>query len=45
MMGYGYSYGSWMGGAWILCAITWLVLTVDLVLLGIYLWQKINKKS
>lgn len=41
MMGYGYS-GSMMGGG--LGIITWLVVTIDLVLVGIWLWQQITKK-
>ena len=43
MMGYGYS-GSMMGGFGGLGIITWLVVTVDLILLGIWLWQQISKK-
>jgi len=41
-----YEYGDWgmMGGMGYFGAITWLVLLIDLILLGIYLWQKINKK-
>lgn len=41
MMGYGFS-GSMMGGGW--GVITGLVVTIDLVLLGIWLWQQISKK-
>ena len=42
-MGYGYGYEGMMGvGAYGL--ITWLVILVDLVLLGIWLWQQISKK-
>lgn len=42
MMGY---YGNWgmMGGVGALGVITWLVVVVDLVLLGIWLWKQINK--
>ena len=43
MMGYGYGGGG-MWGAGILGIITWLVMIVDLVLLGIWLWQHISKK-
>ena len=39
-----YGYGSMMGGAGILGALTWLVLFVDLVLAGIWLWQHVSKK-
>jgi len=44
MMGYGYGSGSMMGGLAGFGAITWLVVTIDLVLLGIWLWQQISKK-
>ncbi len=36
-------YGYGMGGG--LSLITWLVVMADLVLLGIWLWQGINKKQ
>lgn len=42
MMGYGYS-GMWGGGS--LGIITWIVIIVDLVLLGIWLWQHITTKK
>ncbi|MEK7134248.1 MAG: hypothetical protein AAB819_00770 [Patescibacteria group bacterium] len=42
MMGYG--YGSMMAGWGLLGTITWLVIVVDLVLVGIWLWQNISKK-
>jgi len=42
MMGYG--YGDMMGGFGALGAITWLVVTIDLVLLGVWLWKKISNK-
>jgi len=42
MMGYG--YGGMMSGAGLLGAITWLVVVVDLILAGIWLWQNISKK-
>lgn len=38
MMGYG--YGDMMGGFGTFGFITWFVVTVDLVLLGIWLWKK-----
>lgn len=41
MMGYG--YGGMMGGS-VLGVITWIVVFVDLVLVGIWLWQQITKK-
>lgn len=40
MMGYGWS---WMSGAGTLGVITWLVIIVDLVLLGFWLWKQIKK--
>lgn len=39
-MGYGYGYGSMMGG---LGLIAWIVVIIDLVLLGIWLYKQINK--
>ena len=42
MMGYGYWGG--MGGFGTLGFITWLVVFVDAVLLGIWLWKKISNK-
>lgn len=41
MMGYGYSQ-TMMGGAELLGLITWIVVLVDLVLLGVWLAQKIS---
>jgi len=43
MMGYGYGYEGMMGGMGSFGFLTWLVVFVDLVLLGIWLWQKISK--
>ena len=43
MMGYGTGF-SMMGGAGLFGTITWLVIIVDLVLVGIFLWQQISKK-
>lgn len=39
-------YGSWgmMGGVGLFGTITWLVIVVDLILVGIWLWQQISKK-
>lgn len=39
-----YRYNGMMGGAGIFGALTWLVLFVDLVLVGIWLWQHISKR-
>ena len=47
MFGYnGYNgYGGMMsGGAGIFMLLTWLVIIIDLVLAGIWLWQHISKK-
>ncbi len=44
MMQYGgLSYGSMMGGAGVLAGVTWLVLVIDLVLAGVWLWKQIKK--
>ncbi|HEY4498759.1 MAG TPA: hypothetical protein VJH94_01715 [Candidatus Paceibacterota bacterium] len=44
MMGYTYGYGNIVGGPSVLCLLTWIVVIVDLVLVGIWLWQQISKK-
>ena len=44
MMGYGYDGWGMMGGAGFLGVITWLVVIVDLVLVGVWLWQQVSKK-
>lgn len=38
-------YGNWpmMSGAWGFGFLTWLVVFVDLVLLGVWLWKQVNK--
>lgn len=42
-MGYGYNGGvGMMGGAGVFGFITWIVVLVDLVLLGVWLWKKIK---
>lgn len=33
-----------MPGAGTIGVITWLLVLIDLILLGIYLWKQINKK-
>lgn len=44
MMGWG-SYGNMMySGFGILATIFWLVILVDLILLGIWLWKQIQKR-
>lgn len=42
MMGYG--YGGIMGEFAAFGAITWIVVTIDLIFLGIWLWKQILKK-
>ena len=39
----GYYWGNMMGGISVVGVFTWIVVIVDLVLLGILLWQKIKK--
>jgi len=41
MMGYGYGYGGMMGGGF--GYIIALIVTIDLILLGIWLYKQINK--
>ena len=43
MMGWG--YGNMMGGFWFFGSILWIVVLVDLVLLGIWLWKQIKKNK
>ena len=43
MMQYGFGYGGMMGGAGIWSSIVMLILLIDLVLVGIWLWKQINK--
>ena len=44
-MGYGtWGYGSMMSNFGSLGFLTWLVLFIDLILVGIWLWQQILKK-
>ncbi len=42
MMNYGYT--SMMGGVSIFGPFVWLIVLVDLILVGIWLWQQISKK-
>ncbi|MEK7631084.1 MAG: hypothetical protein AAB417_03600 [Patescibacteria group bacterium] len=44
MMEYGYGSGGMMGGMGLFGLVTWLVILIDLILLGIWLSQKISKK-
>ena len=40
----GYQYGGMIGGMGTFGLLTWIVVFVDLVLLGIWLWKKIQEK-
>ena len=42
MMPYGYNWNM-ISGFGSLCFITWLVVIVDLILLGFWLWKQIKK--
>ena len=42
-MGYDGGWGM-MGGGGLFGIITWLVIVVDLILLGVWLWKKIQEK-
>jgi len=47
MMGFGYDgMMNWGGMAWFgtLGIVFWLVILIDLILLGFWLWKQINKK-
>jgi uncharacterized membrane protein len=44
MIGYGNAGWGMMGGAGVFGLLTWLVVLVDLVLLGVWLWQRFSKK-
>lgn len=47
MMHYGYEYGGMMGfggGSSLICGLICLVVLVDLILLGVWLWKKIGEK-
>ncbi|MDP3985616.1 MAG: hypothetical protein Q8P82_02525 [bacterium] len=39
----GYYWGNMMGGFSFAGILTWIVVMVDLILLGVFLWQKIKK--
>lgn len=45
MYRYGYdSFGGFGAGASALCLLTWIVVLIDLVFVGVWLWQQISKK-
>lgn len=43
MFGYGYNFGGMMGGWGWFGGLVCLVVLVDLILVGIWLWKQINK--
>lgn len=43
MMGYGYE--GMMGGFGLLASLFWIVILVDSILLGVWLWKKITKEK
>ena len=40
----GYQYGGMRGGWGTFGFLTWIVIFVDLILLGVWLWKQITKK-
>lgn len=45
MMGYGnWGYGMMSSGFGVLATVFWLVIFIDLILIGIWLWKQIQKK-
>ncbi len=43
MMGYG-NFGTMMGGLGLVGSTLWIVVLIDLILLGVWLWKEIGKK-
>lgn len=43
-MMYGYGSGSMMGGWSVIGSLMWIVLLIDLILAGVWLWQHISKR-
>jgi hypothetical protein len=39
-----FGYGGMMSGFGVFGFVTWLAVTIDLVLLGVWLWKKISDK-
>lgn len=39
-----WGYQNMMGGAGVIASIFWIVILVDLILLGLWLWKQIQKK-
>lgn len=45
MMGWGnYGYNMMNSGFGLIASLFWMVLLLDLILLGVWLWKQINKK-
>lgn len=40
--GYGYAH---MGGGWFLCSLVMIVVLIDLILLGMWLWKRIKRED
>ncbi len=40
----GWNYGNMMGGFGVIGSLIWIIVLVDLILLGIWLWKQISKK-
>lgn len=43
MMGYG-GFGNMMGGFGVVGFVYWLVILIDLILLGMWLWKQIQRR-
>jgi len=39
-----WGYGNMMGGFGFLASVFWIVILVDMILLGVWLWKQIQKK-
>lgn len=44
MYGWDYGQGSMMGSTGVWAILLWVVVLIDLILLGIWLWKQIQKK-
>lgn len=45
MMGWNYGYtGMMSGGFWFFGSLLWIVIFVDFILLGLWLWKQLKKK-
>jgi uncharacterized membrane protein len=48
MMGFynhGFGYGGGFGGSYVVCSLISVVVLIDLILFGVWLWQKISKNN